>query len=138
MLLEVKVNDKVLYADTDAGGVAYFGSSTRWIERGYVTWFETYVLSLAKLTEQYNIFMFVKTLEINYQSPIYHNQSIKIVTSLKKILSASMVFNINILNSDDAECVRATCRLVCYSAEKNKVVELPQEIFSKLKGEEYA
>ena len=56
---------KVYYADTDAGGVVYYGNYMRWLEMARADWLERWGVSLADYVEQGVLFA-VRRVEIDY------------------------------------------------------------------------
>ena len=82
---------RVLYSDTDAYGVVWHGSYTKWFEAARVGLVEQIGLPLEKL-ESENILFPVVEMNIRYKSSAKMNERIIIKTNVQELKPLSVTF----------------------------------------------
>ncbi|MFQ5646410.1 MAG: acyl-CoA thioesterase [bacterium] len=127
---EETVEVKVYYADTDAGGVVYYGTYLRFLEVGRTEFLQSGGLSVTELLEEGYVFV-VTEVNIKYKSPAGLGDILEISTRLREIGHARVTFEHEIRKkADNRLTARATVRLGCCSTRKLKPVKLPSSFHS--------
>lgn len=91
------ITKRIYYAETDAGGIVYYGNLCKYIESGCAEWFRKYVISLNELTKKYSLFFVMKEANLSYIKPVLYDEEITIRTKLKKLKYFSIQFMTEIL-----------------------------------------
>lgn len=75
---------KIYYEDTDAGGIVYYANYLKFFERARTEWIYSLGLNHQMLNEK-NIFIVVKSCQIDYSRPVKFEEEINVITKLSKI-----------------------------------------------------
>lgn len=75
---------KAYYEDTDAGGIVYYANYLKFFERARTEWIYSLGLKHNILNEK-NIFIVVKSCQIDFVKPVKFEEEIDIVTKLTKL-----------------------------------------------------
>ena len=122
---------RVYYEDTDAGGVVYYASYLRYLERGRTEFLRERGLSFSELQERGYLFPVVH-LEIDYHFPAVYDDLIRIETSPLEIGNTSFTLGHRIVRVADARLlVDSKVTLVCIGPGM-KVKRLPAELLQVL------
>lgn len=121
---------RVLFQDTDAGGVVYFGRYCQFIEKGYSEWFRKYVMPLSELFRQYGLYFLIYNLNIKYLFPLHYDEEFIIKTKLINMGKARLSFNFYIYNQEQKLCTEASAEKVCYSARNHSMIKVPDNVVS--------
>ncbi len=92
---------RVYYEDTDAGGVVYHANYIKYMARGRTEFLRARGLSQDLQTRGY-IFPVVR-LEIDYLSPAFHDDLIKVDTVVEEIGKTSITFRQQIIRPADGK-----------------------------------
>ncbi len=83
---------RVLYGDTDAGGVVYYGTYMRFLELGRTEYLRSVLgITCAELVEQGTVFPVVE-LQCRYHSPARYDDLLKIETWVDGVTAATIRF----------------------------------------------
>ncbi len=93
-----KIDVRVYYEDTDAGGVVYYANYLKYIERGRTEFFRDLGFDQDELIAQDNVLFIVRSIEANYLSPALFNDLIEVQTKFFSISHASLVFSQKIMS----------------------------------------
>ena len=125
---------RILYADTDAMGVVYYGNYLRIYEAARGDFLHKIGMPFTKMANELNIVCPVVSAEINYHKPAVLDEEITVKTSITMIRGARMVFAQQIFNAynvllNDIKVTVAFVdmgkkRPVKYPDEFDKVVEI--------------
>ncbi len=113
-----EITKRIYYAETDAGGIVYYGNLCSYIEMGCGEWFRKFAKPLKEITSLYNLFFVMKEANLTYSKPVTYDNEITIRTYIKEIKYYSIKFYTEILVNGE----------VYYSGE-NKMV--PVDINTK-------
>ena len=91
---------RVLYADTDHGGVAYYASYLRWFEVGRTELFRSIGLTYADI-EKSGILCPVVEVHCEYLEPAKYDDLLGIVTWIEKLGRSSITFGYQIKRQSD-------------------------------------
>ena len=75
---------KAYYEDTDAGGIVYYANYLKFFERARTEWIYSLGLKHNILNEK-NIFIVVKSCQIDFVKPVKFEEEIDIITKLTKL-----------------------------------------------------
>jgi len=122
---------KIYYEDTDLAGIVYYANYFKFIERA-----RTEMLNDANVNQNEMLksgyYFVVKNLQANYLKPAYFEDSLNVVTEIKKINNASINLIQTIVRSNDSLFV-ASVRLALLD-KFGKVARLPANIRQLLKS----
>ncbi len=93
---------RVLYGDTDAGGVVYYGNYLRFFELGRTEFMRKYVFPYRELEEQ-GIIMPVVECFVRYKAPALYDDLLVVKTSLVSWNEIICRFNYHILREIDTK-----------------------------------
>ena len=86
---------RVIYADTDAMGIAYHGNYAKWFEIGRTEYLRQMGYPYSVL-EKDGLWLPVRTLTCNYKAPAVYDDVLKIATWVGKLGGASIEMNYEI------------------------------------------
>jgi len=125
--METTYKYRVLYADTDAMGVVYYGNYLRIYEAARGDFLYKVGMPFSKMASELNIVCPVVNAEINYHKPAYHDEEITVKTSIISLRGARMVFFQQIYNADDVLLNDIKVTVAFVDMEKRKPVKYPDE-----------
>jgi acyl-CoA thioester hydrolase len=121
---------RIIFEDTDAGGVMYFGRACRWIEIGFNEWFRSKAMPLPKIKETYSIFFIIQELNVKYHKTLHYDDEIVIKTVAKTARRYSIQFETKIFSKKNSElCVGATHKMVPVNFNTKKIEQIPNVLF---------
>ncbi len=124
---------RILYGDTDAGGVVYNANYLRYFEFGRSEYMRQYVMSY-KLIEERGFVLPVVESFVRYKAPAAYDDLIRISTSLVEVKKRVCRFNHRIYkDNDDTLLVKGyTVHVTVDKSMKMNVLD--DDIMSKLKS----
>lgn len=130
MALEYIQEIRVLYSDTDAYGVVWHGSYTKWFEAARVGLVEKAGIELENL-EADNILFPVVELNIRYKSSAKMNERIIIKTQIQELKPLSVTFEHKVYEKETNTLrVIAHSTIVVTDAKTGKMYRhMPEEIY---------
>lgn len=131
-MTQQKVQFRVYYEDTDAGGIAYHARYLNFAERGRVEAIRSIGLSLPQLQEKYGCLFVVKTLDISYERPLYLDDIMEVKTRLKRLRGASLEME-QIIYRGNEICARLDVVLACVAMATGKPSPIPSLWYDTLK-----
>ena len=121
---------KVYYADTDAGGVVYYGTYLRFLEIARTEFFQAHGQSITDLLQQGYVFV-VTEVHIKYKSPAGIGDTLQVSTKLRRMTSVRVIFEHEIRNKSDNRLVAgAMVKLGCCSTSTFKPARVPLSFHS--------
>lgn len=103
---------RVYYEDTDAGGIVYHANYLKFAERARTEWLRSLSFTQRALAEEEKIFILVHHLEIDFLSPAYLDDEIRVETSLVKMKKVTMEIE-QILRLKEKILAKLTVSLAC-------------------------
>ncbi len=96
------IDIKIYYADTDCGGVVYYGNYLTYLERARTDFFEGRGIKLSDLMKE-GIYFVVVHVDIKYHMPAKYADIITVYSEIEKITPVSVTFLHKVLrkNTDD-------------------------------------
>lgn len=129
--METTYKYRVLYADTDAMGVVYYGNYLRIYEAARGDFLHKVGMPFSKMAAELNIVCPVVNAEINYHKPAVLDEEITVKTSIISLRGARMVFVQQIFNADDVLLNDIKVTVAFVDMEKRRPVKYP-DIFDKV------
>ena len=126
---------KVYYADTDAGGVVYYGNYLRWFEMGRAELIESFGMSVARFASQGVLFAVVR-IEVDYRVPAVLGDEVEIETHVKRVRRVRFTLQQRVIRCDDGEeLVAANVRLACVDPQRQVPAALPANLADALRAQ---
>ena len=128
--LSSKIDIRIYYEDTDAGGIVYHSKYLNFAERARAEFFRDLSLKQAFIKEQYKIQFVVKNLKVSYFFSCHLDDQISLVTDLESINRAKLCFN-HIFYKDKKKVSRIEATICCVS-NTGKVARMPKSLYHKI------
>ncbi|RAJ17101.1 acyl-CoA thioesterase [Olleya aquimaris] len=128
-----EIEIRVRYAETDQMGVVHHGNYALYLELARIEWLRKLGISYKKMEEE-GIALPVVSLSIDFKKSAYYDDLIKVKTQLKKVPTALVEFEYEILN--DLQQILCTANVVLAFVDINtkKPTRPPQYFLEALKG----
>jgi acyl-CoA thioester hydrolase len=125
---------RVYWEDTDAGGVVYYATYLRFLERARTEWLRTLGIDQARLLREERLQFVVVEANIRYHRPAKFDDELLVSAALDSRRGASVTFAQEIRRGEDAGelLVSATVRAACLASDTLKPRPLPQALVSQL------
>ena len=125
--METLYKYRILYADTDAMGVVYYGNYLRIYEAARGDFLHKIGMPFSKMATELNVICPVVNAEINYYKPAVLDEEITVKTSIVLLRGARMVFAQQIFNADNVLLNDIKVTVAFVDMEKRKPVKYPDE-----------
>lgn len=122
---------RVVYHDTDAEGVAYYGSYLAWIEAGRGEYMRELGFPVKNIKEQFGIIFAVKKVTFEYLSPARYDDLLSIISWIDNAKRASLTFYQEIYR-DNALLAKGEVLLVCLNCKTFKPCSIPEKLVDKI------
>lgn len=129
--METTYKYRVLYADTDAMGVVYYGNYLRIYEAARGDFLHKVGMPFSKMASELNIVCPVANAEINYHKPAYLDEDIVVRTRVVMLRGARMVFDQRIFNAKEELLNDIKVTVAFVDMEKRRPVKYP-DIFDQV------
>lgn len=125
---------RVYWEDTDAGGVVYYATYLRFLERARSEWLRTLGIDQARLLRDERLQFVVVEANIRYHRPAKFDDELLVSAALDSLRGASVTFAQEIRRGGEAGelLVSATIRAACLASDTFKPRPLPQALASQL------
>jgi tol-pal system-associated acyl-CoA thioesterase len=124
---------KVYYADTDAGGVVYYGNYLRWLEMGRSELVESFGMSVAGFADHEILFAVVR-IEVDYRVPAVLGDEVEIKTIVERVRKVRFTLQQRVVRcADGEELVAAKVTVACIGPPR-RVVALPTDLAAALRS----
>ena len=132
-----KLRHRVIYGDTDAGGVVYNANFLRYFEKGRTELMRDWVCSYREI-EALGLILPVTECFARYKSPAFYDDLLEIETSIAELRRFSCRFNYKITRKDEHRS-KPTLIVKGYTihaavTREGKLTRLPENIISKLQA----
>ena len=126
---------RVLYGDTDAAGVVYYGNYLRYFEQGRTEYMRDLVQTYREIESQ-GLVLPVIECYTRYKAPAAYDDLLVIETSLVELKNVSCRFNYRIYRKDEGDALVLLAKgytVHASVARSGKLTRLPAELIGKLK-----
>lgn len=124
---------RVRYGETDQMGYLYYGNYAQYYEIGRVEMLRSLGITYKNLEEDYGTFMPVLHLECRYVRPARYDDLLTIETTLRKLPSKDIIFNMEIRNEAGKIVNGGRVRLCFLDRHMEKAVNAPAVLLDVLK-----
>ena len=124
-----EITKRIYYAETDAGGIVYYGNLCNYIEMGCAEWFRKFAKPLKEITWKYSLFFVMKEVNLTYSKPVTYDNEITIRTLIKEIKYFSIKFSTQILVNGEI-CFSGENKMIPMDINTKKPVKIPEDILS--------
>lgn len=121
-----KLNIRIYYEDTDAGGIVYYANYLKFCERGRTELLRSAGFENKPLMEREGFIFVVRHLEADYLASAYLDDILNVNTSVELLKNASFIMKQTIFRHD-VKLFEMTVTLVCVGTN-GKPVRLPQNL----------
>ena len=130
-----KLTHRVIYGDTDAGGVVYNANFLRYFEKGRTEMMRDWVCSYRDI-ESLGLILPVTECHARYKSPAFYDDLLDIETSIAELRKFSCRFNYKITRQDE-DRPQPTLIVKGYTihaavTREGKLTRLPEQIRQRL------
>ena len=123
---------KIYYEDTDCGGVVYYATYLRYMERARTEYMASRGSPVKTLMDEGTVFM-VARVEIDYRSPARYGDTLIVDTWVSDSSAATILFEHTMKEKTSSRLIAgANARLVCVDPT-GKPKRIPKELADKLK-----
>jgi acyl-CoA thioester hydrolase len=130
-----KLNIRIYYEDTDAGGVVYYANYLKYIERARSEMLRELGFEQDQVENDFGVIFVVRSVVANYFNPAKFNEIIEVRTDIKMIRKASLIFSQKIMNIEkNTVLFDAEVKVVSVLTQNFKPCGIPQVISEKLNG----
>ncbi|NNF45890.1 MAG: acyl-CoA thioesterase [Desulfofustis sp.] len=128
---------RVLYGDTDAGGVVYYANYLRYFELGRTELMRSHVCSYKEI-EALGMILPVTETYARYKAPAFYDDLLTIETSIGELNKFRCKFNYRITRQDQNQS-RPTLLVKGYTVNaavtrEGKLVQLPKDIMASIQS----
>lgn len=121
-----KIDYRVYYEDTDAGGVMYHGSYIRYCERGRTEFMRHIGFSCSDVAENRGLIFVIRHIDAHYHKPARLEDLLTVESGIKELKNSSFVMEQSIF-CQDSMLFSAQVTVVCVDKDV-RPVRLPEDI----------
>jgi len=130
-----KLNIRIYYEDTDAGGGVYYANYLKYIERGRSEMLREAGFEQDQIEKDFGVLFVVRSVMANYLTPAKFNDLIEVQTEIQSIGKASLIFSQKIMNiRQNTVLFDAEVKVVSVLTQNFKPCGMSQVISEKLNG----
>ena len=124
---------RVLYGDTDAGGVVYYANYLRYFEQGRTELMRAHVMPYSALEAQ-DIIMPVVECQARYKASARYDDLLVIETTVGLVKSVSCRFDYRIIRAVDSKLLVQGYTVNAAVDRNGKLVRFPKELLAGLQA----
>ena len=128
--LSSKINIRIYYEDTDAGGVVYHSRYLNFAERARAEFLRNLSLKQISISQEYKIHFVVKELKVNYIGFCKLDDQIQLLTNLESISRVKLCFK-HMFYKNNKEILRMDVT-ICSVSNTGKVARMPKSLYHKI------
>ena len=128
--LNSKINIRIYYEDTDAGGVVYHSRYLNFAERARAEFLRNLSLKQISISQEYKIHFVVKELRVNYIGFCKLDDQIQLLTNLESISKVKLCFK-HIFYKNNKEILHMDVK-ICSVSITGKVARMPKSLYHKI------
>jgi len=126
-----RCQQRVLYGDTDSGGVVYYGNYLRFFEAGRTEYLRAHGSSYRELEEQGYILPVIECYA-RYKASALYDDLLVVETSLVEITPVSCRFNHRILRDQDNRLLVKGHTIHAVVNRQGKLIKFPPDFLNRL------
>lgn len=118
---------RIRYTETDQMGFAHHSNYLNYFEMSRIEWLNSIGFSYAGLERQ-GVVMPVVSAKINFKSPAYFDDPLRIRLTIEDIPRATIKIDYSIINKMDKEIANGSTTLAFLNSATNRPVRCPQSL----------
>lgn len=124
---------RIYFDDTDATGVVYHANYLKFMERARSEWMEQ-VQYGTNWRDKEDILFLIHSVEIRFLKPAHVHEQVEVVTKIKEVRGASIIFDQHLRLSDATDKIlcKAEIRVVCVGRDRRPRALPDSAIFRRL------
>ena len=122
---------RVYFEDVDSGGIVYYASYLRFMERARTEWLRCRGIDVAVLARKDRVLFVVKSLKLDYRYPAKLSNALQVSVVLQDIYRASLDLWQEITYDNQTLC-SGNLRLACLDADTLRPRRIPETIIEEL------
>ena len=119
---------RVYWEDTDAGGVVYYASYLKFMERCRTDWLRELGIDQLQLRAERGLQFAVVSVTVDFLRPAVLNDEIIVTAELMRMSGATITFKQTIMRGD-AQLIDASTRVACLDSGTLKPRPIPKDLF---------
>jgi len=123
---QFKLNVRVYYEDTDAGGVVYHARYLHFLERARTEWLRQFGFNQIELKEQSTVFV-VRDMALKFVKPARLDDLLTVTVDVTAVKNASLHINQTIFD-EQGQKLLAQVTIACLDARQFKPKPLPSDV----------
>ena len=124
---------RIRYTETDQMGFAHHSNYLNYFEMARIEWLNIVGFSYAKLEKQ-GIVMPVVSAQVNFKSPAYFDDALRVKLLLEEMPKARIKLNYQIINDSEKELANGFTTLAFLDTKTNRPVRCPQSLLEILQS----
>ena len=124
---------RIRYGETDQMGVVYHGNYAQYFEIGRTEWLRNLGITYKQMEEE-GVKLPVISLTVNFKKSVGYDDVITVRTILKKMPTASIEFDYEIVNETGEILTTGNTVLAFIDINRNMPTRCPQHILDKLQN----
>ena len=122
---------RVYFEDTDSGGIVYYASYLKFMERARTEWLRGRGIDVAELARKDRVLFAVRSLELGYRQPARLSDALRVSVVLERARRASLELWQEVIREDQSLCA-GRLRLACLDADTLRPRRIPDTILTEL------
>ena len=124
---------RIRYTETDQMGFAHHSHYLNYFEMARIEWLNSIGFSYAEL-EQSGVVMPVVSTNINFKSPAFFDDPLRIKLTIEKIPRASIKIDYIIFDESEKEIANGSTTLAFLNRETNRPIRCPQRLLETIES----
>ena len=122
---------RVYFEDTDSGGIVYYASYLKFMERARTEWLRGRGIDVEELAQKDRVLFAVRSLKLDYLQPARLSDWLRVSVVLERVRRVSLELWQEVIREDQLLC-GGHLRLACLDADTLRPRRIPDTIFSEL------
>ena len=122
---------RVYFEDTDSGGIVYYASYLKFMERARTEWLRGRGIDVAELARKGRVLFAVRSLELDYRQSARLSDVLRVSVVLERVRRASLELWQEVAREDQPLCA-GRLRLACLDADTLRPRKIPNTILTEL------
>ena len=130
-LLHHRMDVRVYYEDTDAGGIVFYTNYLKFMERGRTEWLRSVGVNQSDVARDFERIFIVAGLEIKYLKPARLDDVLQIDSTVTRMGRASLHFAQSVFRSGEL-MTQSNIQVCCVETVNMRVAAIPESVRNKL------
>ena len=122
---------RVYFEDTDSGGIVYYASYLKFMERARTEWLRGRGIDVEELAQKDRVLFAVRSLKLDYLQPARLSDALQVSVVLERARRASLELWQEVIREVQPLCA-GYLRLACLDADSLRPRRLPNTILAEL------